>query len=469
MPFPEGFGMADKKITNALYLPDWTVEDVKKPNAKTYLVEAAYDVKPDHCPKCGSLQKPYRHGPITVDYTDAPVHGRQTTVRVTVQRYRCRDCGKTFNQPLPDMDPARLMTKRLVSYVADQGLVTTYAKVSADTGLNEKTVRDVCNAHISRLLSEHRVTAPVALGIDELTLDGGERRSIFTDIGERRILDLIESMNRPAVDRWLYSLPHKDRVKIVTIDMHDPYRQAAYGILPNAVVIADRWHVQKLVNKRLDVIRNRIRRGKTGKGRKNPWRARRLIQASRHNLSPQRLFILDGMLKNDPLLHAAWQAKETFYDIWHGDPTRYEAEKRFDAWREGIPAEVQTEFGSLATVVEDWRQEVFAFFDHRHTNAYTEAANGLIKIANRAGRGYRFDAIRARAIHYSSLRPRAQFVCESCLGQYDVALSEWHRWKLLRVPHAPGAKRPEELCETCHRLHIKEWLHGRPVSTRKSG
>ena len=32
------------------------------------------------------------------------------------------------------------------------------------------------------------------------------------------------------------------------------------------------------------------------------------------------------------------------------------------------------------------------------TCAYTEALNGLIKIANRAGRGYSFETIRAKAL-----------------------------------------------------------------------
>lgn len=32
------------------------------------------------------------------------------------------------------------------------------------------------------------------------------------------------------------------------------------------------------------------------------------------------------------------------------------------------------------------------------TNAYTEAMNGLIKIANRAGRGYSFEVLRARML-----------------------------------------------------------------------
>ena len=37
-------------------------------------------------------------------------------------------------------------------------------------------------------------------------------------------------------------------------------------------------------------------------------------------------------------------------------------------------------------------------------NAYTEAANGLAKIANRNGRGYSFEAIRAKIIYGSTVK-----------------------------------------------------------------
>jgi hypothetical protein len=33
------------------------------------------------------------------------------------------------------------------------------------------------------------------------------------------------------------------------------------------------------------------------------------------------------------------------------------------------------------------------------TNAYTEALNGVIKVANRNGRGYSFEAIRAKVLY----------------------------------------------------------------------
>lgn len=45
----------------------------------------------------------------------------------------------------------------------------------------------------------------------------------------------------------------------------------------------------------------------------------------------------------------------------------------------------------------NWRGEIFAYFDHRYSNA-TEALNGLIKIVNRTGRGYSFRTLRAKML-----------------------------------------------------------------------
>ncbi|MBN6824577.1 transposase family protein [Methylobacterium organophilum] len=148
---------------NALYLDDWTVEKVQR-SKEGYRLVARYDVEPDHCPKCGSTRQPYRHGPRAIDYVDAPVHGQRTVVAVDVQRYRCRDCSATFMQPLPDMDPQRRMTRRCVDHIREQGLIRPYAHLAREIGLDEKTIRDICNEEIEALLARHKPVAPVALG-----------------------------------------------------------------------------------------------------------------------------------------------------------------------------------------------------------------------------------------------------------------------------------------------------------------
>ncbi|KON62592.1 transposase [Komagataeibacter europaeus] len=367
-------------------------------------------------------------------------------------------------QPLPDMDPQRRMTRRCVDHIREQGLIRPYAHLAREIGLDEKTIRDICNEEIEALLARHKPVAPVALGIDELHLLG-RKRTIFTDVGERRILDLIESMNRPQVDRWLSLLEDRKRIRIVTIDMWGPYREAVQALLPDAVIISDKWHVQSKANAALDVIRNRQRRGAKGKDRRNPWRARRLLHAHGRNLSPQRAFVLDGMLKNNELLSMAWHTKEAFYDIWGGAnrPSRHEAETMFDRWKADIPDEV-SEFRAVAKTIDGWREQVFAYFEHPYTNAYTEAANGLIKIANRAGRGYRFDAIRAKAISIEPRVPVNLFVCESCLGQYPLVLRHW-----LEPEPDPKRTRVWRVCATCFRLHTPRWFMPSANSTPKSG
>ena len=61
-------------------------------------------------------------------------------------------------------------------------------------------------------------------------------------------------------------------------------------------------------------------------------------------------------------------------------------------------------FKELVTAVENWKPEILNFFGTGATNAYTEAANGLAKIANRNGRGYSFDAIRAKMIYGTTVK-----------------------------------------------------------------
>lgn len=438
---------------SALFLPDWTVTAIDRTKGR-YVIDATYDLLPDACPKCGVVGKLYRHGSKVVDYVDAPVHGRPTTVRVTVKRYRCQDCGGTSMQPLPDMDGRRQMTVRAREYIEEQGMVRTYASVARDMDIEETTVRNICNEVIDRIAEGHVVTAPVVLGIDELTLLGS-RRTIFTDTGERRVIDLVKDMTQKTVSLWLSRLPDKSRVRVVTIDMWDAYRKAVYAILPHAVVIADKWHVQKMVGTALDGVRARVR-AERGQRKRGPHWGRRLLHTRARNLSPQRSLILDGVLKNSPLLEDAWLSKEMFYDIWDATD-RATAERLFEAWQANIPASVP-EFRKVAKTINDWHAEVFAYFDHRYTNAYTEAANGLIKIASRAGRGYRFEAIRARALTMAGDMPQIA-VCEECLGQYPVkpvqSGPDVIHGVVIDMHRATGAP---VICARCRRLHIEEWF-----------
>lgn len=441
-------------MTNALWLDGWETLEMKIVGDARECV-AQCSARLETCPKCGVVGRLYRHGTKTVEYRDAPAFGKQVVVVAKVVRYRCRDCNQTSMQPVTGMDERRRMTKRCVEYIEQQGVPQTYAALARHIGVDEKTVRNICNEAMARRMTELKVDAPVILGIDELTLLG-RKRTIFVDIGARKPLDIIDSMDRRRVERWLWKLPRRENIKIVAIDMWGPYKNASRLLLPGAKVVVDKWHVMSKVNFALDRVRNRVRHA--GKNpRRNPRQGKLLLQTSRHRLSPMRRMLLDGMLANSPLLSAAWHAKEAFYDIF-ATKKRAVAEKRFDAWVAGLDPQITAEFQPVANMVQNWRAEIFAFFDYPVTNAYTEAVNGLTKIANRAGRGYSFETIRAKAL----LRePGRLCQCPYCKGEFPASS---FRTPVVHLP--PDEQGNTSIlegldagCINCHfRFHTLEWI-----------
>ncbi len=200
-----------------------------------------------------------------------------------------------------------------------------------------------------------------------------------------------------------------DRVQVVTMDMWKPYRDAVLDVLPNAACIVDRFHVVKIANHCLDAIRKSLREGMDAKQRRKLLRSRHLILRRRKSLNDEDFAAMEEWTNSIPLLFTAYQAKEDFMDIYECQ-SKIEAMEVYDIWKATLDPKTSNAFYELIRAVDNWRPEIFNFFDTPVTNAYTEAANGIAKIANRTGRGYSFEAIRAKMLFGQAkhvLKPKA--------------------------------------------------------------
>ena len=121
------------------------------------------------------------------------------------------------------------------------------------------------------------------------------------------------------------------------------------------------------------------------------------------------------------------------------------------------------------------------YFDNgRYTNAPTEARNRVIKMINRLGAGYSFDAIRARALFGkrpgrvkaekaaadAALRERLS-KCSSCGALFETAIEEVTHFK----PIKPTPIDPDQIipvCADCNRFHTATWFNHVPASTPES-
>jgi transposase len=123
------------------------------------------------------------------------------------------------------------------------------------------------------------------------------------------------------------------------------------------------------------------------------------------DLDERQCLIFAAWTENFPILKTAHTCKETFFEIWSAT-TRDQAQVLYQIWQHDLPDELIPAFQPLLTALENWYTEIIAYFDHRISNGPTEALNGLIKLAQRMGRGYSFETIRAKILLTYGLREK---------------------------------------------------------------
>ena len=190
--------------------------------------------------------------------------------------------------------------------------------------------------------------------------------------------------------------------------MSGPYRKTFDDSLPDAVQVADPFHVVRHANSKLDECRRRVQNETLGhRGRKaDPlYRSRRLLTSGHERLASNGETRLLSLLEaGDPHgeVRMTWHAKETvrrLYDIDDPDvAAAYLDELVGDMAEPAMPPEVR----SLAGTLRRWRAQILAWHRAKVSNGPTEAFNNLIKRIKRVGFGFRrFRNYRVRALLYA--------------------------------------------------------------------
>ncbi len=391
---------------NLLNLPDWNVERVED-SARDYRVHATYTPEPGHCHACGLFARLYHHGTREQLLMDLPSHGKRVGILLTRKRYRCQDCQKTFLQPLPDVDERSQMTRRLVRYVEEQSVRKTFTAVADEVGVSEKTVRNLFRAYVERLDRTTVFETPEWMGMDEIHLLK-KPRAVFTNIKERTIIAVLEKRTKKVVLAHLKAMPDKERVEVVTMDMWNPYYDAVREAMPDAAIIIDRFHVVRMASAAIETVRKSLRAGLEAKTRRKLMHDRFILLRRNKDLKPEQKETLGQWSEMFPLLAEAYKLKEDFYDLW-AIPSKADAIAAYEKWERSIKGtELLTAFQPVLTAVYNWRDPIFAYWDHRATNALTEALNGVAKLMQRQGRGYSFEAIRAKMLYSPTIQKQPQ-------------------------------------------------------------
>jgi len=222
------------------------------------VVRVSHDQRPKQCPCCGA-DRLHSKGRYVREARHLSCMHRRCVLQVHTRRYQCTECAKSFVPALPAIRPWRRFTEPFRQSLYEQHHAgIDAAGLARRERLGQATV-ERCYAQFTSRKARERLSrqCPLWLGIDEHSIHRGHRfATTFCDLRNHRVFDVVPGRSVSALEAFVQQLQGRERVKVVCIDLSSPYRALIRRYFPQAKIVADRFHVVRLVYQHfLELIR----------------------------------------------------------------------------------------------------------------------------------------------------------------------------------------------------------------------
>lgn len=256
------------------------------------------------------------------------------------------------------------------------------------------------------------------LSIDETCLTQGELYTVLTNKaakGKRgALIAMIKGTNSEVVKNIIEKIPLSKRrlVKEITLDMAPAMERIARLAFPQAILVTDRFHVQKLAYDAVQEMRIayrweaieqenlEIELAREMKQKHFPEilengdtlkqllaRSRHLLFKSKTNWTPSQIQRGEILFNRYPMLENAYNLAMQLGQIYCTTKAKGIAFTKLAQWYDRVEKYGFKSFNTIAKSIKEHYITILNYFDNRSTNASAESFNAKIKAFRTSFRG----------------------------------------------------------------------------------
>ena len=363
------------------------------------------------CPKCGTtshkLHQNHRH-----IIKDLPFGEKEVFLEINRRQFKCEKCKKPFSEDLDFVKKKRTYTNRLAHKTIQEVLENDIYSVAAKGIVTEDEIERMLKDASSELPNLKPINLK-RLGIDEIALKKGHGNycAVLVDLDQSKLIAILSGRTQEIIKQTLieWGIEILENIEEVSIDLWTGYKTLVTELMPNAQVVADRFHVMTQINKELDTQRKREKRkvkdlikkaNATDKlkyeeilaGLKN---SKYPLLKNQDKLTQEQLDKLIQVKNISPILKEMHEFKEKIRKIFNNTNDWYTGVFKLGMWL----SRAKKYFPNSNNTIIRWYQEIIAYFDNRTTSGTVEGINNKLKLIKRSGYGFKnFENFRIRCL-----------------------------------------------------------------------
>ncbi len=342
------------------------------------------------CPYCRTLSRRL-HQNHRYLVKDLPLSGHPVYLEINRRQFKCDLCRKPFSEELTFVKKKRSYTLRLAEDIIAEILKSNIKSVAEKSHVTTEEIERMLKDASESCLKPKPLSLK-RLGIDEIAWVKGQGNycAVLIDLDSSKLIGILHERKqdhlREVFTQWGWEI--LEQIEEVSIDLWVSYKTLVQELMPNAQVVADRFHVMKQVNDELDRQRKQEKRQaapEKNKSKKSELlaglnKSKYALIKNESSLNESQILKLKQVKLVSPILGIMHELKEDFRNIFEKNNDWLSGLFNLGKW---LNSAAQY-FPSSYKTIRRWLDEIVAYFDNRTTSGVVEGINNKLKLILRS-------------------------------------------------------------------------------------